>query len=93
MEHKHKHECHPFEVCEDITVKLPITVHAHAHVDHVEFDCKEHCIEKEHDRHKNYEKFTVVQKIQIRIPVRFETECHVHDEDYDFDLHDCHCMD
>ena len=80
----------PVKICDDITVKVPITVRARADVDEVEFECKGHTLVKEmREKHCNSDKFTLIQKIQVRIPIKFDAECDVCEGTVDFDVHEC----
>jgi hypothetical protein len=102
---EHKHECDNFkkfrlhepchtEVVEDITIKVPVIVHAHADIEHVRLECDGHYIEKHHwsphENKRDTDKFTIVQKIKVCIPLKFEAECDVCESSVDFDLHDTH---
>ena len=97
MTEKQKHKkfifdgCCPVDICEDIAVRVPVEVCAHSEVRDVEFKCTGHTIEKSH-RHSHSHgcnKFTVVQNMSIRIPLRFKAVCDVGEGHVDFDVRDC----
>jgi len=79
----------PVDICEDITVKVPIEVCAHSEVCNVEFKCEGHTIEKVHCELRGCNKFNVVQKMHVRIPLKFKARCDVGEGSVDFDFQDC----
>jgi hypothetical protein len=84
----------PVELCEDITVKVPVTICAETHVGKIEIKCLGHTIERhdedcDQDQHKHCTHFTVVQRIQVRIPLTFKSEADVGKEHTRFDMVEC----
>ena len=85
----------PVNVCDDITISVPVIVRANADIEDVKLKCKGHTIEKKH--HESHsescskEKFIIKQKIHVEIPIKFEAECDVGEGCADFDLHECEC--
>lgn len=84
----------PVDICEDITVKVPVTVCAHSEVCDASFKCMGHTIENvdcddSQSQNKECHKFNVIQKINVHIPLKFIAECDVAKGLVDFDLHDC----
>jgi len=77
----------PANVCEDITITVPVEVHAHADVKNIKLECKGHHIDKCHKTPKNVSKFEVVQEISAQIPIEFVARVEVKDERVDFRLH------
>jgi len=80
----------PTDIFEDISVKVPISVCAHSEVCDLNCKCMGHTIEKIHcPENPQYSKFNVIQKISLRIPLKFKVECDVAEGAVSFDLHDC----
>jgi hypothetical protein len=95
MEHKPKCEKHKkyvydgcqAEICEEITVRVPIEVSAHSEVCEVQFDCMDYSIDEEnHGRNR----FNVIQKMNLRIPLKFVAECDVGEGHAYYNAHKCH---
>ena len=78
----------PVQVKEEIKIELPFKVHARADVDEIKFECKGHTVEREHHKHHNTDKFKVIQRIHICIPIKFEAEVEVGKERVEFELKD-----
>ena len=80
----------PIDICEDITLSVPVSINAHSEVCEVKFECAGHTIEEVScDENSGYTRFNVVQKINVRIPLKFKAECDVKEADVDFCLHEC----
>ena len=79
----------PANVCEDVTITLPIETNAHVDIGDIELKCKERLITKEHDKHKNKITAHVIQKVSLKIPIKFITEVDVRDEQVDFKVQEC----
>jgi hypothetical protein len=79
----------PANICEDITIKVPIEVCAHSEVCDAEFTCAGHTIEKVPCDDRGCNRFNVVQRINLRIPLVFKAECDVSEGTVDFDVHEC----
>ena len=77
----------PVSIREDITITVPVEVHAHADVKNIKLECKGHHIDKESKVPKNVSKFEVVQEISAQIPIEFVTKVEVKEERVDFKLH------
>jgi len=98
MTHENKCEKHkkftfegcPVEICEDIAVKVPVSVCAHSEVCEAQFKCMGHTIEKIRcPENPGCDKFNVIQKINLSIPLKFKAECNVAEGTVSFNLHDC----
>ena len=84
----------PEEVCEEITVSVPVSVHAHAEIGEVKLTCeKRECINGDDKPcHSNGDsKFKIVRKMKLCVPVKFVTECDIGEACCDYDLGDCGC--
>jgi hypothetical protein len=81
----------PVDICEDISVKVPIEVCAHSEVCDVEFRCTGHTIERIPcpDNNRECSRFNVIQRISLRIPLKFVAQCDVGEGVADFDLREC----
>ncbi|MCL2577356.1 MAG: hypothetical protein FWE27_04820 [Defluviitaleaceae bacterium] len=80
----------PVDICEDITVRVPIDVCAHSEVCDIQFRCMGHTIERDPcSENERCSKFSVIQKINVRIPLIFKVEGDVGEGFVDFDLRDC----
>jgi len=75
----------PVEVVKDIQVKVPVFVRSDAEIGNVHFECNGHHVERENCPENCCEKFTIVQEIQVRIPVKFTAECEVCEKICSFD--------
>ena len=85
----------PTDICEDIEIKVPVSVSAHSEVCDVQFKCMGHTIDDTaHKESQGSSKFNVVQKINVHIPLKFKAECEVSEGIVNFDVHDCNsCKD
>jgi hypothetical protein len=82
----------PADICGDITVKVPVVVCAESEVGKVEFKCKGTTIEQLPEllgNSKKCERFKVIQKIQVRIPLTFEAEVEVCKGHVEIDVNEC----
>jgi hypothetical protein len=80
----------PVEVKEEIKIEQPFKIRARADVGEIRFECKGHTIEKEHCKHHATDKFKVIQRIHICIPIKFEAEIDIGKEHVEFELkEDC----
>jgi hypothetical protein len=81
--------CHA-DICEDITVNVPISVCAHSEVCDVQFDCLGPTIEENIcQENQGCNRFNVIQRINLHIPLKFKAECDVSEGLVDFHLHEC----
>ena len=78
-----KHIVCPVDICEDIAISVPVELNARAEVGEIKLECGGHHIEKEMEKH-NRREFTIVQKIHVRIPIKFFAECEVKEEHVEF---------
>ena len=92
-EHKGEYECHKKfkKVCEvdaseDMTITVPVAVHAYVNTRDVELRCNGHEIIKEPPCKLHVKKFKIRQKIHACIPIDFVAECHIGEGQVDFDL-------
>ena len=98
QKYEHEHETHhgggkkaccPVKVYEDVSVSVPVKIQAHADVGNIEIHCRGHeiirDIGKSHHRHHDSSNFTIKQKIQVVIPVKFLTECNIGKSHVGFD--------
>ena len=88
----HKSIMCPVQINEDISISVPVEICAHADVDQIELECLGHHIEHHMEHHVEYDdkrhkckKFKIVQKVHVKIPVKYYVECDVRDEHVDFD--------
>jgi len=90
-EHDKRKKCLkcPARVCEDISVAVPVEVHAHTDVKDIVLVCKGHRIVKDNDRGRHRSRFTIVQEISLQIPVECVAEVEVRDERVEYELHNC----
>ena len=80
----------PVNAQEEVTVTVPVKIRADADVDEVEIKCKGHAvITSDSDDPKGephaVKRFTISQKISIKIPVKFFAECIIGESSVDFD--------
>jgi hypothetical protein len=79
----------PVNVCEDIEIKVPISVCAHSEGCDAQFNCMGHTIEENHCAEtQGCNKFNVTQKLNLVIPLKFKADCDVGEGFVDFNLHD-----
>ena len=86
---KHKKQilC-PTKTCEDITISVPVEVHARAQIGDIILKCKGQHINP-HGKPQMTSKFDIVHDISLGIPIDFITDVEVKNERVDFDLHKC----
>ena len=74
----------PVNIHEDITITVPIEVHAHADIKNIRLKCKGHYINEGSGTPKNISKFEVVQKMSVQIPIEFVAKVEIEDERVEF---------
>ena len=82
----------PVSVREDILVTVPVVVRTHTKVEEVELKCLEcHVVKngRPHGRPNAVSRFTITQKMQVTIPLKFIAETDVGEGHVEFDLHEC----
>lgn len=84
-ENKHKHVNCPVTAHENISITLPITVHAHADVEDIVLKCNGHDIIKESHCRRHVRKIKIRQKIQLCVPINFIAECETGEEHVEFE--------
>jgi len=77
------------EICDDITITVPVEVFTRTDVGKIELKCGEVRIVRESERPPNVHRFEVVQKISAKIPINFIAEVEVEVERVDFDASKC----
>jgi hypothetical protein len=84
----------PEQICEDITVSVPVTVSARAESGDVKLTCgKRECVmgDAMPCDCESVSKFKIIQKMKLCIPVKFIAECDVGEACCEYDLNDCEC--
>jgi hypothetical protein len=82
----------PLDICGDIAISIPVEISAYADVEKIELKCAGHHIERNSDDSRDdpgSDKFVIVQKIHVRIPVRTYAECETKKERIDIDVCEC----
>ena len=78
----------PSRTYEEISIAVPVEVHAHANVGEIVLRCRGHRIIKDCDRGRKKNRYTIVQEVSVLVPIECVTEVEVKDERVDYDVHD-----
>jgi len=77
------------EICDDITITVPVEVLTRTDVGKIELKCGEVRIIRESERPASVHRFEIVQEISAKIPIKFIAEVEVDVERVDFDASEC----
>ena len=87
---RHEHSKKVKETCkieanEDISISVPVSIHAHVDTNEIKLKCKGHEIIKDHHCKPNSKRFIIRQKVHACIPIDFVTECEVGEGHVEFE--------
>jgi len=81
--------CCPVDICEEMSIQVPVVVCAKSKVGDIEFECLGHTIDEKVCSDGGCNRFKIVQKIRIKIPVSFEAECEIGDGKVEYCVGEC----